>query len=355
MLNIDIDHFLRGLFCLHFQLHLMIMLDWFLFDLEVDTVGGFGRILLNININFMFKLLTLSLDIKVNLVLWFFELVLFHLDVDDWIRLLSGLLLLDIKNGCGLCGRLVVDLNLCLRLLQRLWLDNIDDTLGFSGWLGLLDLDIDLLFGWRRWIWLIYGIDPDNVGVWLRWFGHLRWRWTGWALGTLRTFDDGHWLSIRHIIRLDYLVWYIDWIVWWQRNRVVLDNWLGRRRGRRRRRQWHHRQRRYLMVLREQSHLWRTHIMVVITPLEIMRVDHGYYRFMTLAREHLNVNALLKSWFDLLKRDFGHIIELDICLIRINEHINSILSILIDLMNNGFFEHAFSCIFTSDHMGQLIP
>ena len=99
MLDIDIDHFRRGLFCLHFQLHLMIMLDWFLFDLEVDAVGGFGRILLNININFMFKLLTLSLDIKAKLVLWFLELVLFHLDVDDWIRLLSGLLLLDIKNG----------------------------------------------------------------------------------------------------------------------------------------------------------------------------------------------------------------------------------------------------------------
>ena len=65
------------------------------------------------------------------------------------------------------------------------------------------------------------------------------------------------------------------------------------------------------MVLREQSHLWRTHIMVVITPLEIMSVDHGYYRFMTLTREYFNVNALLKSWFDLLKRDFGHIIELD--------------------------------------------
>lgn len=218
----------------------MIMLDRFLFDLEVNAVGRFGRILLNININFMFKLLTLSLDIKAKLVLWLLELVLFHLDVDDRIRLLSGLLLLDIKNGCGLCGRLVVDLDFSLRLLKRLWLDNIDDTLGLSGWLWLLDFDIDLLFGWKRRIWLIYGIDPDNVSVRLRWFRHLRWLRTRWALGTLRTFDDGHWLSIRHIIRLDYLVRYINWIVWWQRNRVVLDNWLGRRRGRRRRRQWHH-------------------------------------------------------------------------------------------------------------------
>ena len=99
MLDIDIDHFLRGFFCLHFKLHLMIMLDRFLFDLEVDAVGRFGRILLNININFMFELLTLLLNIKANFVLWLLELVLFHLDMDDWIRLLSGLLLLDFKSG----------------------------------------------------------------------------------------------------------------------------------------------------------------------------------------------------------------------------------------------------------------
>ena len=186
-------------------------------------------------------------------------------------------------------------------------------------------------------------------------FGHLRWSRTAWALGALRTFDNWCRLRIRHIIGLDYLVWYIDWIVGWQRNRIVLDNGLGRRRGRRRRWQWHHGQRWYLIVLGHQGYLWYAKLMVVIAPLVIMRVNKGYYWFMNLAREHLNVNALLKRWFYFLKRDFGHIIELDICLIRVDKHIDSILSILIDLMNNGFFKHAFSCIFASNHLLQLIP
>ena len=148
MLDIDIDLLLRGLFCLHFQLYLVIMLDRLLFDLKVDAISGIGRILLNININFMFELLALLLDIKANSVLRLLELVFLHFDVDDWIRLLSGLLLLNIKSGCGLRGWRVVDRDFGLRFLQRLWLDNIDDALGFSDWLGLLDLDIDFLFGW---------------------------------------------------------------------------------------------------------------------------------------------------------------------------------------------------------------
>ena len=350
MLDIDIDHLLRRFLCLHFQLHLVVVLDGLLFDLKVNAVGGIGWILLNININLMLDLLALLLNIKANLVLWLLELVLLHLDVYDWIRLLSGLFLLDIKRGGGLCGWRVVDRDFGLRLLQRLRLDNIDDALGFSDGLGLLDLDIDFLFGWKRRFWFVQCVDPNNVGVLLCGLGHLRWPGTAWARGALRTLNDRRWLRIRHIIGLDYLVWYIDWVVRWQRYRVVLDNRLGRRRGRRRRWQWLHGQRWYLIVLGNQGHLWHAHFMIIITPLVIMRINHGYYRFMDLTWEHLNVNTLLKSRFYLFKRDFGHIIKLDIRLIIVNEYINSILGILIDLMNNGFFEHAFSCIFASNYL-----
>ena len=94
--------------------------------------------------------------------------------------------------------------------------------------------------------------------------------------------------------------------------------------------------------------------MVVISPLVIVSIHKSNYRFVDFSREYLDIAALLKSWLDLFKRDFGHIIELDICLVRIDKHIDSILSILIDFMNNGFFDHAFSRILAADHFRHLI-
>ena len=235
MLDIDIDHFLRGFFCLHFQLHLVIMLHGLLFNLKVDAVSGIGWILLNIYHGFMFKLLALLLDLEANFVFRLLELILLHFDVDDWIRLLSGLLLLDIKSGGGFRGWRVVDRDLGLGVLQWLWLDNIDDVFGLSDRFGLLDLDIDFLLGWRRRLWFLLGVNPNNVGVLLCGFGHLWWPGTTWASGALRTLDDRRWLRIRYIIGLDYFIRYHDRIVGWQIYRIVLDDRLGRRRGRRRR------------------------------------------------------------------------------------------------------------------------
>ena len=117
MLDIDIDHFLRRFFCLHFQLHLVIMLHRLLLDLKVDAIGGVGWIPLNIHNGFVFKLLWFLLDFKADLVLRFFELVLLHVNFDDGIGLLCWLLLLDIKGSRGLSRRSIVDRNLGLRIL----------------------------------------------------------------------------------------------------------------------------------------------------------------------------------------------------------------------------------------------
>ena len=176
----------------------------------------------------------------------------------------------------------------------------------------------------------------------------------GRTRGTLRALDYRRWLSIRHIIRLYYFVWHHDWVVRWQRHRVVLDNWLCGRRGRRRRWQRYKRQRRNLVILRHQSDLWYAKFMIVVAPLIIMSVHKSDYRFVDFAREYLNITALLKGWLDFLEGDFGHIIELDICLIWFDKHIDTILSILIDLMNNGLFDHAFSCILAADNFRHFI-
>ena len=76
--------------------------------------------------------------------------------------------------------------------------------------------------------------------------------------------------------------------------------------------------------------------MIIITPLVVVSIHKSYYRLVDFSREYLDIAALLESWLDLFEGDFGHIIELDICLVWVDKHIDSILSILIDLMNNGF-------------------
>ena len=248
MLEIDIDHFLRRLFCFHLQLHLVIMLDRLLFDLKVDAVCWFRRIPLDIHDSFVFKLLWILLDIEANFVLGFFKFIFFHVNFDYGIGLLCRLLLLDIKSSRGLSSRSIVNCDLGLWLLQRLWLNNVDDVLRLSDWLWLLNLNIDLLLRRKRRLWLIQSVDPDDVSVLFCGLGHLRWLGTGRASGTLRALDYRRWLRIWHIIGLDYFVWYIDWIIGWQRHWVVLDDWLCRRRGRRRRWQGLKRQRRYLVI-----------------------------------------------------------------------------------------------------------
>ena len=185
--------------------------------------------------------------------------------------------------------------------------------------------------------------------------GHLGRLGAGRTRGTLRALDYRRWLRIRHIIGLDYFVWHHNWVVGWQRHRVVLDNRLCRRRGRRRRWQRYERQRRDLIVFRHQSDLWYAKFMIVVAPLIIVSVHKSDYRLMDFAREYLDIAALLEGWLNLLEGDFGHVIELDICLIGFDKHIDTILSILIDLMNNGLFDHAFRCILAADHLRNFIP
>ena len=131
-----------------------------------------------------------------------------------------------------------------------MWLNDVNDVFRLSDWLWLFNFNIDLLLRWCRWLWLIQSVDPDNVSVLFCRLRHLRWLGAGRARRTLRALDYRRWLSIRHIIWLHYFVRYIDWIIGWQRYRVVLDDWLGRRRGRRRRWQRCKRQRRNLVIFR---------------------------------------------------------------------------------------------------------
>ena len=123
--------------------------------------------------------------------------------------------------------------------------------------------------------------------------GHLGWLRAGRTSGTLRALDYRRLLRIRHIIGLDYFVGYHDWIVGWQRHRVVLDDRLCRRRGRRRRRQRYKGQRRYLVIFRHQSDLRNAKFMVVVAPLVIVSVHKSDYRLVGFSREYLDIAALL--------------------------------------------------------------
>ena len=76
---------------------------------------------------------------------------------------------------------------------------------------------------------------------------------------------------------------------------------------------------------------------------------------MDLTWEHLDVNEVFKDGLYLFDIDIWHVIELNLRGVLIDKNVDAILSVLVDFLNNRFFQNIIGCLFGTNNGLDLAP